>query len=62
MQLREDLALGTNFHLLTQANWIKLRIAFGGGPEIPFFSYQRDVETELPDGRKETNKETCHDF
>jgi len=37
MQLREDLALGIDFHLLTQANWLKLKLAFGGAPEIPFF-------------------------
>ena len=37
MQLRDDLQVATDFYLLTMANWTKLKTAFGGGPEIPFF-------------------------
>ena len=39
MELLEDLSLGNDYHMLSQANWTKLKVAFGGGPEIPFFSY-----------------------
>lgn len=43
MELLEDLSIGNDYHLLNQANWTKLKVAFGGGPEIPFFSYQEEV-------------------
>ena len=62
MELLEDLSLGNDYHLLNQANWTKLKVAFGGGPEIPFFSYQEDVQVTLPDGTIEIKKESKHDF
>ena len=62
MSLLEDIEQGKDFHLLTQANWTKLKQAFGGGPEIPFFQYLEESEVELPDGTKETKKESKQDF
>lgn len=62
MELRQDLRLTADFHLLSLANWTKLKTAFGGAPEIPFFSYQADVERTREDGTKETVKESMHDF
>ena len=62
MALREDVAAGEDFHLLNQTNWTKLKTAFGGGPEIPFFQYQADVVRQLPDGSTEVAKESKHDF
>ena len=58
----DDLRQGEHYHLLTQANWTKLKQAFGGGPEIPFFQYQMESEVEQPDGTKETRKESKQDF
>mmetsp|Transcript_43588 Transcript_43588/g.57741 ORF Transcript_43588/g.57741 Transcript_43588/m.57741 type:complete len:81 (-) Transcript_43588:1510-1752(-) len=43
MTLREDLQFGPDFRLITLSNWTKLKMAFGGGPEIPFFQYQAEV-------------------
>jgi hypothetical protein len=43
MQLREDLVLSKDFYMLNLTTWTKLKIACAGGPEIPFFQYQKDV-------------------
>ena len=55
---------GQDYHLLNQTNWTKLRAAFGGGPEIPFFQYQEDVQVINEDGSPGTTviKESKHDF
>ena len=50
MTLREELRFGEDFHLLTLPTWTKLRSAYGGGPEIPFFQYQAEVERINEDG------------
>jgi len=62
MELKDGLRLTSDFHLLSLANWTKLKTAFGGAPEIPFFSYQADVEKTREDGTKEIVKESRHDF
>ena len=62
MELREGLVLGSDYHMLNLSNWAKLKAAFGGGPEIPFFSYQEEVEVESPGGVIEIRKESKHDF
>ena len=39
LNLMDDIKAGEHYHLLSQQNWTKLKQAFGGGPEIPFFQY-----------------------
>ena len=48
--------------MLNQQNWMKLTSAFGGGPEIPFFSYNVTKQIERDGGEVETVKEMFHDF
>ena len=62
MELRAGLALRQDMYLLNMATWTKLKTSFGGGPEIPFFQYQFDVETTLRDGTTKVEKKTEHDF
>ena len=62
MSLKEGLQLGTDYHLVSLPNWIKLKKAFGGGPDIPIFQYSFDVESQLPDGSTQVTKEPRHDF
>lgn len=58
MELRDDIEFQRDYKLLTLTNWTKLKSAFGGGPEIPFFQYQIETEKKLPDGTVETVKES----
>lgn len=62
MELMQELVHGRDYYLLNQTNWTKLRAAFGGGPEIPFFQYQEDTLVAQADGSQETVKEARHDF
>lgn len=62
MALKDDLRLQNDFQLITLALWTKLKLAFGGGPEIPFFQYQADVEKIGEDGNVNTVRESRHDF
>ena len=62
MELKDDLQLSKDYHLLSLPNWTKLRAAYGGGPEIPFFSYQKEVKTIGLDGLEETVRESQQDF
>ena len=39
MSLKDNIRLKDNFYLITLAVWMKLKLAHGGGPEIPFFMY-----------------------
>lgn len=37
MSLRENIQLGHDFVLVSNASWLKLVTAFGGAPEIPIY-------------------------
>ena len=62
MSLKEGLRLENEFHLITLSNWTKLKYQFGGGPEIPFFSYSTEVEKTNDDGSLCYVRESRHDF
>ena len=61
MQLSEDFSIGNNVHVISMGSWTKLKATFGGGPEIPFFSYQEEVEVQTEDAIV-TKKVSKHDF
>ena len=62
MTLKEENELNKDFYMLTQAQFTKLRKAFGGGPEIPFFQYTKTIQVDNADGTKTEIKESQHDF
>ena len=48
--------------MLSQQNWLKLASAFGGAPEIPFFTYYVTEKIQREGGEIEEVKQVYHDF